>query len=191
MHLGNRRFYGAIVLAVGLAAALSGCSGTVATATLGSTNGEAVAIGQEAIGFTSSGGSSAGWASPIACPAGFEDGLRSSTPTADTLLKVDPTTVTGPVSDPQLTTGYVATCVYRVTTPSNSILELAFFDIDDVHSAAIAAQLVSDGFVSQGTTTHNDAEGHTVTQTIYASAVARVVIASLTINSTPALVIAG
>jgi hypothetical protein len=186
--LGNRRVVFGVVLAASCAVALSGCT---ADSTFESTNGEAVAIGQQAIGFTSSGGSSAGWTSPIACPQAFEDGLRSSTPTTATIQKIDPTTVTGPIADPNLTTGYVATCVYRLTTSTNSVLELAFLDIDDTHSAVIPTKLVADGFVSQGATQSTDAAGHQYSQTIYSNGTARVVVATLTIDSIPALLVAG
>ena len=189
--MGNRRFVGVVVLAAVVAAGLSGCSGIAADATLGSTNGEAVAIGQQAIGFTTGGGSSAGWTSPIACPDGFEQGLRSTTPSTDTLQKIDPTTVTGPVSDPKLTTGYTATCVYRMSTPTQSILEFAFFDIDESHTTALTTKLVGDGFASQGTTQSTDAQGQPFSQTIYSNGSARIVVATTTIDSTPALLVAG
>jgi len=174
-----------------VAVCLSGCSGVAAEATLGSTNGEAVAIGQQAVGFTASGSSSADWTSPIACPASFEDGLRSSTPSGDSIQSVDPKTVTGPVSDPQLTKGYVATCVDRITSPTKSLVELTFFDIDESHSDAIVTRLSNDGFVSHGTTQNTDAQGHPYAETIYSSDQSAVVVETVTINSTPALIVVG
>jgi len=157
---------------------------------LGSTNGEAVAIGQQAIGFTSAGGSSAGWTSPIACPDSFENGLRSSAPSTDTFLKMDPKTISGPPSDPQLTAGYIATCVFQINTGTASVLEIAFFDIDDAHASAITKKLVSDGFVSQGTT-NNTQDGHPYSETVYSNGTSRIVVETVTIDSTPALLIAG
>ncbi len=191
MHLGNRRFI--VVAAIGavLAGALSGCSGLSADETLGSTNGEAVAIGQQALGFTSSGSSSTGWTSPIACPAGYAQGLSSTTPASDTILQIDPTTVTGPASDPQLTAGYVATCADRVSSATSSILELSFFDIDDAHAKAISTRLLDDGFVSEGTTHTTDARGDPYVQTVYQKGLSRIAVATVTVDSTPALIIAG
>jgi hypothetical protein len=186
--LGNRRFVGVAVLGAVVALALAGCSSDYF---LGSTNGEAVAIGQQALGFTSSGGSSAGWTSPISCPAGFEEGLRSSSPATDTIVKVDPTTVTGPASDPKLTTGYIATCAYRVSTATTTIIELAFFDMDDSHVSAIATKLKSDGFVPGAPVQSTDSNGDPVAQTIYSNGSARIVMATVTVSSTPALLVAG
>ncbi|HEX4402625.1 MAG TPA: hypothetical protein VHZ98_14985 [Galbitalea sp.] len=189
MQLGNRRFVVLAALGALLACVLSGCNS--ADVTLGSTNGQAVAIGQQALGFTSSGGSSSGWTSPISCPDGFAQGLQSGLPSTDTLLKLDPSTVSGPVGDPQLTTGYVATCAYRLTTATTTIVELAFFDIDVDHESAISTRLVSDGFASQGAAQNTDAQGHPNTQTIYQKALTRVVLEAITINSIPALVVVG
>jgi hypothetical protein len=189
VQLGNRRFVAIAGLGALLACVLSGCSS--ADLTLASTNGQAVAIGQQALGFTASGGSSSGWTSPISCPDSFGQGLQSSLPSTDTLLKLDPSTVSGPAVDPQLTTGYVATCADQVGTASSTIVELAFFDIDVDHESAISTRLVSDGFASQGAVQNTDAQGHPYTQTIYQKGLTRVVLETITIDSIPALVVVG
>ena len=187
--MGNRRFVVVAALGALVACALSGCSS--ADITLGSTNGEAVAIGQQALGFTASGGSSAGWTSPVSCPDGFEEGLRSTLPSKDTLQSLDPTTVSGPTNDPQLTTGYVATCADRITTATNTLIALAFFDIDVDHASAIATRLVSDGYASLGANQTTDAEGQPLTETIYQKGLTRVVVESVTLDSIPALMVIG
>jgi hypothetical protein len=189
VQLGNRRFAVITALAAVLAVSLSGCNS--ADMTLGSTNGEAVAIGQQAIGFTTNGGSSTGWTSPISCPDGFEQGLRSSVPSTDTLQKLDPTKVSGPATDPQLTSGYVATCVYQLSSATNTVIELAFFDIDVDHETAISTRLITDGYVSLGTTQSTDPAGHPFTQTIYQKGLTRILLGTSTIDSIPAFVVAG
>jgi hypothetical protein len=189
VQLGNRRFVVVAALGALLACALSGCSS--ADVTLDSTNGEAVAIGQQAIGFTSSGGSSSGWTSPISCPDAYEAALRAGLPSTDTLQSLDPTEVSGPASDSQLTTGYVATCADQITTPTGTLTELAFFDIDVDHESAISTRLIADGFASQGPTKSTDAQGHPYTETIYQEDLKRVVVESVTIDSVPALVVVG
>jgi hypothetical protein len=171
-----------------VAGLLAGCSSD--DAILDTTNGEAVAIGQQALTFGSSSGSSSGWTSPVACPASFEEGLRSGAPSTDSFEKLDPSTVSGPTRDPDLTTGYVATCVYRVTSSTGSIIELAFFDIDETHTAAIESRLTADGFVSQGTT-NQTLQGNPYAQTIYANATTRIVVESITIDSVPAFIVVG
>ena len=174
------------VLAVGLC----GCSSLAAEQTLASTNGGAVAIGQQALGFTSSGGNSAGWISPISCPGSFEDGLRSTIPANYTVQEVDPKTVSGPASDPQLTKGYVATCAYSINTGTTTLVALAFFDLDAGHASALQSKLASDGFTA-GQTNSSSAGGHPFDLTIYTGATSRIAVEMMTIDTTPAFMIVG
>jgi hypothetical protein len=174
------------VVVVGvLAAALSGCSGRS-----DASNGNAVAIGQQAVGFTASGGNSAGWISPVSCPDSFEAGLRSTIPATYSLVKLDPTTVSGPASDQQLTKGYVATCAYDVNTGTQTLVALAFFDIDDGHATAIRSKLAADGF-EPGQTNTSTIGGHPFDLTIYAGVSSRIAVEAMTIDSTPAFMIVG
>jgi uncharacterized protein YceK len=189
--LGNRRFAGVIVLAAVVAVGLSGCSSISSDATLGSTNGEAVAIGQQAIGFDAAGGTAVGWTSPVSCPASFYDGFRASLPSTDTYQSVDPASFTGLVVDPQLTKGYVATCIVRVVAPQVTLTEIVFLDIDQGHEDALSKKLIADGFVSQGDQQSTDPEGHAITETVYANGQSHVVTGKMTVNSTPAFFIAG
>jgi hypothetical protein len=188
--LGNRRFRVSFVVAAVFAVGLSGCSSLSADQTLGSTNGGAVAIGQQAIGFTSSGGTSAGWISPVSCPDSFEQGLRMTIPATYTVQKIDPKTVGGPASDPQLTKGYVATCAYSVNTGNTTLVALAFFDIDNGHASALKSKLASDGFTA-GQTTSSSVGGHPFELTLYAGATSRIVVESMTIDTVPAFMIVG
>jgi len=158
---------------------------------LGATNGEAVAIGQQAIGFTTSGGSAAGWTSPIACPDGVQAGLQATAPATDTFVQLDPTTISGPTQDPGLTKTDVATCVFRLNSPHLSIVELVFIDMDASHEKQITAQLVKDGYTADPPSQSTGANGVVLNETIYRNASGGIVTGTIQVGTTPAFLVAG
>jgi hypothetical protein len=186
---GKHRGVAAVAGSLILAGALAGCSS--ADVTLATTNGGAVAIGQQAIGFGTSSSTSSGWRSPISCPQSFFDGFRASLPATDSYAAEDPSTFSGLSTDPQLTQGYLATCVIRLTTPQATLTEVVFFDIDQTHEDALSKKLLDDGFVSQGNQQATEPDGQSITETIYSNGTARILTGTMTVDSTPAFLIAG
>ena len=150
-----------------------------------------MAIGQQAIGFGTSSSTSNGWSSPVSCPQTFYDGFRASLPATASFAAEDPSTFGGLTVDPHLTDGYLATCVVRLTTPQVTVTEIVFVDIDQTHEDALSKKLVDDGFVSQGDQQSTLPNGQAIKETVYVKGLSHVITGTMTVNSTPAFLIAG
>jgi hypothetical protein len=134
------------VLALGavVAGGLSGCSAT--SGSLSAASG--IAIGQQAIGFTSSDStSSTGWSSDLGCPDGFKEGFTSSLPAGSTVVTLDPESQSGVLADPSVTAGDIPNCALKLETSQASITALVFLNMDQTHQSAIISKLEADGFV--------------------------------------------
>jgi hypothetical protein len=152
VHRGNRRFVVVAALGALLAVALVGCS---AGSPLTSSEDAAVAIGQEAGGFTSSSSPqpTTGWSSPETCPTSLEQGLQSAVPAGATVTELDVAIVHGVGGEPDLTDGDTPSCAYALTASGRTVDEVIFVGMEDSYQAAIVAKLTAGGFVVTSTTT--------------------------------------
>jgi hypothetical protein len=188
VQLGNRRICGAVIVGVVLANALAGCSSSVAA---GLSNSQAVAIGQEALGFTSSDSSPSGTSddSGIAtsCPDSLKAGLLAGLPSTAALAILNPSVTAGVGADPELTQGYTASCAFGIAeSGKKTVDELYFIGISDADEKVITSRVVNDGFV--GGTEATITSG---TQQIFTKGSAGVAIDKLTLAGEPVLLIAG
>jgi hypothetical protein len=179
--VGNRRFVGLAVVAVTLAVALSGCAGAPTDS-----GAAAVALGKQALTFTPSDSSQGGWTPSAPCPDSLEAGLRDGLPAGSSVSTLDPTTVNGPLLDPQLTAGDTATCAFSLTTNGRVLTQLYFIGMDDTAASVITTKLAADGF-SAGPQT---AQG-TGSQQVFTSAAGRIAISRATEDGEQIFIVSG
>jgi len=184
--VGNRRLIGVALGAACIVVTLTGCSGTAAPMVPDSA---VIALGAQAIGFSSGDSTpapTAGWVSQIACPSGVGDGLNSSLPAGSTAVSVDPKIISGLGADPHLTSNDVATCAFRITSNKLTVVELYFFGMDDGAVAVITEQLQSDGFTGGASTAITGG-----TRQIFTMGTGAVVVEKVAVGTLSAVILAG
>jgi hypothetical protein len=157
--LGNRRFLLCVLVGAVAVTVLSGCSVSASTY---ASNPAAVAIGAQAIGFASSdssSGSSQGWTSSQPCSTALQSNIEAGAPAGLTLTLLDPSTVSGPLSDPNLTHGDVATCAFHATSTTELENQEFFVGMPQSYVSKYAAKLVADGFVAGPTISETQTPG--------------------------------
>jgi hypothetical protein len=157
--MGNRRFIMLGGLAIGLALALSGCSVSASTY---ASDPAAVAIGAQAVGFASSdstSGSTEGWISPQPCSTSLQNNIEAGAPAGLTLTLLDPLNVSGPLSDPNLTKGDVATCAFHAASTTELENQEFFVGMPQSYVSKYAAKLVADGFLAGSTISETQTPG--------------------------------
>jgi hypothetical protein len=186
--MGSRRFVGLTASAAVLAVALTGCTSSVSlTGSASVSDAAAVAIGRQALGSKSP-STGAATASPTlaGCPASLIQGLKSGLPATATLTTLDPATVDGVLSDPEVSAGFVPSCAFSITGSGTSIDELYFLDMSATDQDAITNRLQEAGFVPGAPTAITFG-----TQQIYASSTARIEVAKVSVGGVSALLVAG
>ena len=127
-----------------------GCSSASAA-----TNSSVVALGAEALNFTSNGAVN-GWTSSTTCPSTLQAALQHGLPAGSTVTAEDPLNVFGPRIAPQLTEHDVATCAFTIVTNGHTLTQLYFFGMDFTFAAAIRSDLQTDGFTGGSITQVTD-----------------------------------
>lgn len=143
MRVGNRRLVGSAVAALSATLILAGCAGT---SVLSSDVG--VAIGRQALDFTSPAAESQGWTSTQQCTSTLQQSIESGASNGVTLSPVDPQSVSGPLTDPSLNTGDVATCAFTAVSGTRQQVQEFFVGMPKAYFAVYAQRLGAAGFTA-------------------------------------------
>jgi hypothetical protein len=140
---------GAVV--VGL---LAGCSGAAY-----SLDSSAIAAGQLAISPdapTPTPTPLGAWSSAQPCTPDFQAEVETHRPAGTTLTLIDPATISGPLSDPNLAVGDVATCAFTISSGSHRQNQEYFVGMPTAYYTQFAARLVANGFAPGASKTLSD-----------------------------------
>jgi hypothetical protein len=152
--LRGNRVLPVVVGVVAVAVLLTGCSG--ASGPLASS---AIAAGQQAVSPdapTPSPTPLGGWTSAVQCTPEVQASIESKRPAGTTLTPVDPASISGPLSDPTLNAGDVATCAFTISSGSHRQNQEFFFGMPQPYYQLFVTRLLTDGFTGRQVTTLAD-----------------------------------
>jgi hypothetical protein len=155
------RRLGALGLLAIATAALTGCSALAQSATTAAQPAQSELAAQaEQVGYSALEYVSAtGWISAAACSPELQAAIESKAPAGATLSPVAPSSISGPLGDPQLNEGDIATCAFTLSSSTKRENQEFFLGMPQSYMATYASRLTADGFVAGPLTAKTNVAG--------------------------------
>jgi hypothetical protein len=146
-----------------------------------------VAIGQEAVGFTSSDSSAAAPSVlQTSCPDSLRQGLIAGLPATDTVTTLDPATTHGVGVEPTITNGYRPSCAFAISANGRTVDELYFVGLPQDDQDELVSRIPNEDYVAGAATAIPNG-----TQQIYTLGASRIDISNITVDGISVFLVAG